>query len=254
MTGFRAPRRLGVALVALAAWWADLGAVAAHPAYLTAAQVTVEPDGRFAAQFRFDLLAYALNDSSARIGNESMEALLAGPRDELEATLDQAKGRLKRGFRVVTDAGGGVVDTISFPDAGQVLEWRDQNNPVLPVVLPIRLAGRLPPGAKTVAYRFPAVLDQVILTVERPSEEPEAEAVDAGKTSTALPVRLEAGDAQASSGTASTGKSSQPPVSARLAADQPPGSVRGQLPGLVLFVVLGGAAFYVWWNRQRRSR
>ena len=167
------------------------GEAGAHPAYLTAAQVTVEPDGSFQVSFRFDTLAYALNDTSARIGNEPMEALLNGPREELEQTLAKAGERLRRGCRIVTDAGDADLELVSFPDAAQVLAWRDEHPATtLPVVIPARLSGRLPAGARTVACRFPSVLEQVILTVERPDEEPAAEAVQAGSVSAALPVRV----------------------------------------------------------------
>lgn len=179
---------LGLAGILLPEW---AGNADAHPAYLTAAHLTVEKDGSFKALLRFDTLAYALNDTSARIGNEPMEALLAGPREDLEAQLSKAKERFRRGFRVVTDAGDATFDLVAFPDAEKVLQWRDTVKPVLPVVVPVEVSGHLPRGAKTVAARFPPVLEQVVLTVERPGEEPSAEAVDNGALSTALPVRLE---------------------------------------------------------------
>ncbi len=162
----------------------------AHPAYLTAALVSVEPDGSFHATVRFDTLAFILNDTSARIGNEPMEALLAGPRGELEARLAGAKERLRHGFRVVTGAGDAVVERLDFPGAEEVLAWRDTVKPVLPVVIPVTVSGHLPPQAQTVAARFPSVLEEVILTVERPGEEPYAEPVATGTVSTALPVTI----------------------------------------------------------------
>lgn len=254
MTLCSTPGRLRTAALAfLAVGWGGLAVAAAHPAYLTAAQVTVKRDGQFTARFRFDLLAYALNDSSARIGNEPMEALLTGPRDELETTLDRAKGRLARGFRVVTDQGDGVVETTSFPDAEQVLAWRDHNQPVLPVILPVSLSGHLPPGARTVACRFPVVLDQVILTVERPGEEPEAEAIEAGKTSPPLPLRLEASGRQPTSA-ANPSTANQPLPTALLTLD------RQRAPGSdlwlawTLLLLSGAVIVYAWWRHQARKR
>lgn len=162
----------------------------AHPAYLTAATITLERDGTFHGQVRFDTLAFVLNDTSARIGNAPMEELLAAPPEALTRQLAGAQKRFAHGFGVVTDAGNGVVESADFPDARRVLAWRDEMRPVLPVVLPIPVAGRVPQGAHTVAFRFPSVLEQVILTVERPDEEPVAEAVEAGKVSTPLVVRV----------------------------------------------------------------
>ena len=176
------------AAILAALWCVSLAPVAsqAHPATLTSAEATVEADGHFRVVARFDTLAFALNDTSARIGNEPMEALLAGPREALEARLADARGRFLHGFRVVTDQGAGRVDTVEFPTVDQVLDWKATTTPILPVVLPVRLTGRLPAGAGTVAFRFPDVLEQVILTVARPDEEPFAEPVEAGTTSTAL--------------------------------------------------------------------
>jgi hypothetical protein len=158
----------------------------AHPAYLTVAEATIAADGRFRLTIRFDTLAFALNDTSARIGNEPMEELADGPRETLETALTNAKSRFLHGFRVITDRGPGRVESSEFPGAAQVLAWKATATPFLPVVLPVRLSGRLPAGAKSVAFRFPDILMQVILTVERPGEEPAAEAVEAGATSTPL--------------------------------------------------------------------
>ncbi len=178
----------------LAAWWGwgwlAITTGQAHPVTLTLAEVTVEQDGRFRVVIQFDTLAFALNDTSARIGNAPMEALLAGPRDMLAARLADARGRFLHGFQVTTDHGAGSVDASEFPGADQVLAWSATTRPVLPVVLPVQLSGRLPPGAGTVAFRFPRVLEQVILTVERPGEEPLTEPVEAGTTSTTLPLQI----------------------------------------------------------------
>ena len=188
--------RRGAAMVAaLLCWCACLAVPAAgraHPVTITAAEATVEADGRFRLVVQFDTLAYVLNDTSARIGNGPMEELLAGPRAELEAQLADARGRFLRAVRVVTDRGPGWVEASEFPRADAVLAWKATKTPVLPVVLPVTLAGRLPAGAGTVAFRFPSVLEQVILTVARPGEEPFVEPVEAGANSTALPLEAAA--------------------------------------------------------------
>ena len=188
--------RSGAGRAALAGWLgcllsAALTPASAHPAYLTVAQATIKAGGEFQITMQFDTLAFALNDTSARIGNAPMEALLAGPPSALQAQLDEAKRRFIHGCEVVTDRGPAVVPAVVFPDAADVAAWCATSTPVLPVTLPVRMTGHLPSGAGSVAFRFPFVLDQVILTVERPGEEPTAEPVDAGETSTAWPIRLQ---------------------------------------------------------------
>ncbi len=182
--------RIGAAVLAAVWGWAAPVASQAHPAALTSAEATVEADGRFRMVIQFDTLAFALNDTSARIGNAPMEELLAGPRDALEARLTEARMRFLRGFRVTTDHGEGRVEASEFPGAAQVLDWKATTTPVLPVTLPVTLRGHLPSAAGTVAFRFPGVLEQVILTVERPGEEPLAEPVEAGMASTALSLKV----------------------------------------------------------------
>lgn len=171
--------------------WGVAAEARAHPACLTAAVVTVEPTGEFRLTMQFDTLAYALNDTSARIGNEPMDALLTGPRAELEARLDAAKRRFGRGLTLTTDRGPAAVDRIDFPEANLVYAWRDEKKPVLPVVLSAEMRGRLPRGAGALTVRFPSVFDQVILTVERPGEEAAVEPLEAGMASTAWPLRLD---------------------------------------------------------------
>ena len=69
------------------------GALIAHQAFFTASAAHIGPDGAVTIRVRFDLLAYALNDTSARIGNEPMEELLNGPR----ALLEKPARRITRG-------------------------------------------------------------------------------------------------------------------------------------------------------------
>ena len=59
--------------------------VAAHPAMYVSANVKVNGDGTFRIHARFDVLAFALNDTPARIDDASMNELLDGPREVLEA-------------------------------------------------------------------------------------------------------------------------------------------------------------------------
>ncbi len=220
-----------------AAWLGAAGAALdAHPAYLTAAEITVEPDGAFHGQVRFDTLAFVLNDTSVRIGNEPMESLLAGPPEALAAQLAGARGRFARAFRVVTDAGDGTVEALDFPAAEDVLRWARESRPVLPVVVPVGVSGRLPPTARTVAARFPPVLERVILTVERPGEEPEAEPVETGAVSTALPIEL------ATPSPASGGE-----IEARAAAKPMQGN--RLIVSLAMLLLLSLLGIFGWWRR-----
>ena len=162
----------------------------AHPANLTSSQATVASDGSYRLSITFDTLAFVLNDTPARIGDAPMEELLRAPKQTLEQRLVLARDRFTHGFHVLTDKGEVAVQTIVFPKADDVYHWRDAAQRVLPVTLEVVVEGHLQTDAGTVAFRFPSLLDQVILTVERPGEEPASEPVGAGEFSSSLPIHL----------------------------------------------------------------
>lgn len=164
----------------------------AHPAYLTNAQVLVESDGSFRMFVRFDLLAYVLGDTSARIGNAPMEALLAAPHAEMEKKLSAASEEFRKGLDIETDRGPARIDKFQFPSAPEVYAWQKRMDPVLPVTLEARLNGSLPASATWVAFRFPGVLDSMVLQVNLPDTEPGGETVEPGATSSRMPVQVPA--------------------------------------------------------------
>lgn len=163
----------------------------AHPTYFTSAHAVVQAGGTCRVSLQFDTLAFVLNDTSARIGNEPMEALLAAPRPELEKALEGARGRFERSFAAVTDRGPVAATTRHFATADDVARLRESGPVVLPVSIPVEMEMTLPAEATTVSFKFPEIVGDVLLTVERPDEDFFTEPVSAGKPSTVLPVRLE---------------------------------------------------------------
>jgi|GEM_PF-1772267 len=161
----------------------------AHPANIAGAQANVQPDGHFQIRARFDLLAFALNDTPQRIGDAPMNTLLDGPNTALEAQLAEAKGNFQREFAVSTGGAPATIDSIDFPTAADVHKWAVEGGATrLPVMLPVVVNGHLPPNAATFSVRFPEVLGTVVLTTELPYQEPVSEPLDAGAYSTPLNV------------------------------------------------------------------
>lgn len=164
---------------------------AAHPASIAAATAKVQPDGHFAVQARFDLLAFVLDDTPQRIGDGPMNALLDGPASDLQAQLGEAESRFRRDFQVSGGSEPGVVDAVVFPTLTDVQKWRDSGiKPRLPVTMTVTVQGRLPPGAASVSFRFPNVLGMIVVTTEFPYREPVSEPVEAGAFSTPLPLTI----------------------------------------------------------------
>ena len=210
-----AQRAGATAVLAIAAVLLHLRSVChAHPAQIVAAHATVNPDGRFQVTARLDLLAYVLNDVPARVDDEPMNALLDGPPDVLAAQLAQATERLQRGVTVIGDVATVRCEAAQLPTVVDVHRWRDSGiRPRLPVIQEVNVEGRLPAGTTRVAFRFPEAMGPIVLTVDRPGEEPYAEPVEAGHNSSSLSITLtQLGGASASPDASSS--MPQPPPSA----------------------------------------
>jgi len=178
---------IGLAVILLDAQWCP-----AHPANLAAAIAKVDSSGKVHVTLTFDLLAYALNDTPQRVANAPMDALLDGQASDLQKSLAEAKERFARGIGIVADGNGVKFDSLVFPGVKEVEDWKKAGyQPRLPVMMELSVDAHLPQGARTVAFRFPEALGQVILTVERPGVEPRSMALEAGVTSPDFPVHLD---------------------------------------------------------------
>jgi hypothetical protein len=165
----------------------------AHPAQFVSANLQIHADGSFRVLASFDLLAFALNDTPARIDDGSMNRLLDGPTEDLERSLQDASARLLRGVTLRCDESTSVLraDVIYFPGVADVIRWRDTAGVRrLPVIQQAILEGHLPLTAHAVAVRFPEIMGTVVLSIERPGEEPYSEPLEAGNFSSTLPIKL----------------------------------------------------------------
>jgi hypothetical protein len=84
------------------------------------------------------------------------------------------------------------VDRISFPTVADLERYKDSVAIVqLPVMLMLSLEGHLPPGARSVSFHFPAVMDVIAVTVSRPGQDPATLVASASETTARIPVQLE---------------------------------------------------------------
>jgi hypothetical protein len=183
----------------------------AHPATLVAADVQIHRDGGFIIRARFDVLAFALNDTPGRVDDASMNALLDGPGDVLEARLKDASDRFMRGCVVLVNQDRSRVvraESIEFPTVEAIHRWRDSGiKPRLPVIDQAKLEGHLPAGTQSVEICFPEVMGPVVMTIERPGEEPFSEPIEPGMASSVYPIKL---DSSTTSPTTKTIAAAQP--------------------------------------------
>jgi hydrogenase/urease accessory protein HupE len=167
------------------------GMARAHPTLFTATQVCIKPDGSYRFFLRFDLLAFVLGKTSLEIADPPMNRLLDGPPQALEQKLAEAQKSFFQNFAIQTDRGPGKIERIKFPNLADIDHWKASGiTPRLPVIGEIELEGHLPPDATDVALRFPAVLGSVVITVDKPGEEPYDEPVDPGTYSSQVPIHL----------------------------------------------------------------
>ncbi|MHB8636979.1 MAG: nuclear transport factor 2 family protein [Fimbriimonadaceae bacterium] len=168
-------------------------AALAHPANIPVARAKVQPDGTIELTISFDILAFVLDQTPTTVLDAPMNALLDGPRADLQDRLVDAKEQFVGGFAVTSGAQAGVVDAVAFPNAADIHRVADGGQlPRLPVMMTATLKCHLAPRAGTVAFRFADVLGTVVLSTEFPYQEPLSESVEPGDWSTALHVPTEA--------------------------------------------------------------
>lgn len=163
---------------------------AAHPALPTVALVKITPDRRITITLIHDTLAYALNDTSARIADADMLALLRGPEQDLIDALSDARERLVAGFELAADDRRIAPHLTQAPDIDAVRRWK-LAFPSLPLPLKLEfvLTASLPPAASQITLRFPAVLSDVLLSVDRPGTEPITLPLSPAERSPAINIR-----------------------------------------------------------------
>jgi hypothetical protein len=189
--------RLGAMLAAVVAVLFAAAVARAHPALGTVVSVHVvqTPDGPMVeAVVMHDALAYALNDTSARVSDPQMRGLVEGPREELAAALQDGRERFASGFWIVADGERLAIELVVTPTVEHVDRWR-LDSPAMP--LPCKgefvARARLPRDARGIRVRAPVVFDGIILSVSVPGHEVVFLPVAAGEESPTFDVRLAGG-------------------------------------------------------------
>lgn len=179
-------------LLGLLCWRASALPSLAHMQEFASATATVKPDGRYAVDLTFDVLAFVLDESPDTVMDFPMNELLDGPDNVLGTGLDAAKARFKNEFAVLENQRQGTVDSMVFPSLADIQRHKDASPLTrLPVMLMTSLEGSLPAGARSVAFRFPSKLGMVSLTLVRPDLSIDVMMVTAGVPTDPVPIKLE---------------------------------------------------------------
>lgn len=187
-------RRLGAILVAVVAVLVAAAVARAHPALGTVVSVHVvqTPEGpMLEAVVMHDALAYALNDTSARVSDPQMRGLVEGPREELVAALQDGRERFASGFWIIADGERLAIELAVTPTVEHVDQWR-LDSPAMPLPCKGEFVAwaRLPREARGIRIRAPEVFDRIILSVSVPGHDVVFMPVAAGEESPTFDVRL----------------------------------------------------------------
>ncbi len=143
-----------------------------HPAVPTVALVKIQPGGKVEVTLIHDALAFALNDTSARISDAQMYAFLAAPAEEISEACEDGRKRLVIGLRLMADGQPVNLEISESPTLASINQWKIEHPTLrLPCKLEFILEGTLPPGTKSVTFRYPEILSDLVMLVERPGLE-----------------------------------------------------------------------------------
>lgn len=184
-------RLIGWVLVVFAAVCGWSPCALAHPAVATSALAKVDRSGNLEIHVHHDVLAFVLNDTSMKVGDDPMNALLDHPHEqELARLLIAAKERAGTLTHVWADDQAVTLEVKSYPTEQEVLDWAVKRSPRLPVRMDMVLVAQLPSDAKNLRVRFPEILDPVVLTVESPGREAHVQLVRPGSDSELVDISI----------------------------------------------------------------
>lgn len=251
----RCARRLVVVVCALVAMLCAAPVARAHPGLKSSAIVSIKADGTLIVSVHHDALAFALNDISERVEDEPMNALLDGPPADLAAALVESRERFQTLMRVEAEGVPVALTITEAPTPEKVGEWvKSGYSPRLPVKMDFVTRGALPVSAKSVVFFFPEILSSVVVTIERPGQEPATMVAQGGHASPEVPIALrasvvggapEAGAVHPSAAAQTPGAAAPEPAATEPAPTEPaqPAPVQTDAAPIVLnpmgFIILG---------------
>jgi hypothetical protein len=166
---------------------------AAHPANIPVARAKVQVNGSVELTITFDILAFVLDQTPQIVLDSPMNALVDGPRKDLQDRLAAAQTRFLEGLVIGDEKNLGSVDSVDFPTAEDIHKVIDGGQlPRLPVMMTATVRCHLASHAKRVSFRFAEVLGPVVLTTEFPYKEPTSESIEPGDSSTPLELPTQA--------------------------------------------------------------
>lgn len=201
-----------------------------HPPVPTVATVAIDADRIVTITILHDALAYALNDTSKRIGDPLMYALLNGPPQHITAACDDARQRFAISTKLFADGSAIPVQVTQSPTLDSINEWKaDHPDLRLPCKMDATLRARLPDHAHAFTVRFSEILSDVVVVIDRPDLDAVTIPLAPAETSpdidvSMIPVRVAPPDpSRSDSNSTPPAPSAFPPASPDSTHEQPAG-------------------------------
>lgn len=167
-------------------------AASAHMPKLAAAIATIETNGAYTLELTFDLPPFALKVAPQSANDEAMRAWLNLPTNALSVSLQDSRTRFSLEYGVVADGVPGTVENLIYPTVEDVERYKESFPQLeLPVMLMLAVEGHLPPGARSVAFRFPAIMGVVAVSLVRPGQVALSLVAEAGRAKEPVPIMVE---------------------------------------------------------------
>src|SRR4030095_336790 len=100
-----------------------------------------------------------LNDTSLRIGDQEMYALLEGPEQELAAAFADGRERFIAGFHLTAAERDVPFEILQAPDLASMHQWKaEHSGRTLPCKLEFVIRAHVPTGATGISLQFPDIL------------------------------------------------------------------------------------------------
>ena len=168
-----------------------------HPRFSATALVKIDARGEFSLTLSHDALAFALDETPADIADAPMFEFLDATETTQAQTFLAGRDRFQSLFVLNADGRRVDVEILEAPTVESLRDWRRANGDRrLPVRMIIIARATLPQGSRGVSIAFPKVLGDVIVTIERPNDEPLGLPLRPGESTPPLEWRsASAGDA-----------------------------------------------------------
>jgi hydrogenase/urease accessory protein HupE len=153
--------------------------------------INVDRNGAITVHVFHDALAFALNDTSARIGDPEMYVLLDGSPQEQEAAFADGRQRFAIGFRLRVDGVDWPYEILQAPDVAGIEQWkREHSGQTLPCKMEFAVKATLPASARAITLQFPEILADTLMIIQQPGVEPLTLPLSAGEISPETAVRV----------------------------------------------------------------